>query len=77
MKRFEGTDLEGYGWSEDGGLHWPGKDVRTAAVQCHCSAAAVWSCTCDPYFLYKLCLHCICTFCLLIASCYGPFVSLA
>ncbi len=38
VKRFDDTDTEGYGWNKDGGLNWPGKDVRALA------APSLWGC---------------------------------
>lgn len=31
VKRFDDTATEGYGWTQDGALNWPGKDVSCGA----------------------------------------------
>ncbi|KAL4452773.1 hypothetical protein ABPG75_008435 [Micractinium tetrahymenae] len=31
VKKFEGPETEGFGWTQDGGLSWPGKPAETSA----------------------------------------------
>ena len=38
VKRFDDTATEGYGWTQDGALNWPGKEVRLRCCAALCRA---------------------------------------